>query len=85
MRLTQQLTNTYLNQMLQNQFSYGMQIKFISKCHRLGKQVISHSSLSINMDNLSENDRAVLNCVFNPSLPLEEAHKDTSDQELTGK
>lgn len=34
---------------------------------------------------LSEHDKAVLNCVFNPSLPLEEAYTATCDQDLQGK
>lgn len=31
------------------------------------------------MARLSEHDRAVLNCVFNPHLPLEEAYDEVSE------
>lgn len=37
------------------------------------------------MTSLSAHDKAVLNCIFNPSLPLEEAYKEELSVELVGK
>lgn len=37
------------------------------------------------MAQLTEHDKAVLNCVFNPHLPLEDAYDEISEEELQGK
>lgn len=38
------------------------------------------------MPQLSEHDRAVLNCVFNPNLPLDQAHDYKElDDEIKGE
>lgn len=37
------------------------------------------------MAQLSIHDRAVLNCVFNPNLPLTEAYAEELDSKITGK
>lgn len=34
--------------------------------------------------NLTEHDKAVLNCVFNPHLPLEDAYDEALEEELKG-
>lgn len=37
------------------------------------------------MAQLTPHDKAILNCVFNPSLPLNEAYEEELDSDIFGK
>lgn len=36
------------------------------------------------MDELSINDKAVLNCIFNPNLPLADCYEEELNEEIKG-